>query len=882
MLQTIRNHASHQRDQSWLRWLLLLFVLATLVIGYSSYYRPKPVRAYSTYSDKIPNYGQGSMNGNGCAACHGGSLAMKAPFANAGHTWTAALAFMDSDQDGFTNGEELQDPTGVWTSGGSGTASAVRNPSDANDYPAQAQITALNGLVTGSSYSGTVNLSVMLNQYVGARIVTYELLDTGQSVVSSFVLATANGVNGGYTPNATPFNLVWDTSNSPNGVYTMRATLTDAKSRTSQHSITNITINNPAATNGTRYIAKTGTDSGDCKNAAAPCKTPLYALDKAVAGDELRIAAGTYVITPLLGLNLTSPLTITGGFSTSNWQTPNAASNPTILDGGQEGHVVFVPGGANGSIIQHLTIQNSISAYIGVSVNGAPIMIRNCIFRNNHSSARGGALQVLGGRVEISDSRFENNSSDNDGGAIWAVGPLTVTNSQFISNFAQFNGGAIHIGENGDSLNGLFATENLFSNNRAAGNGGAINLGFVIAELEKNRFLNNRADGKGGALNSGGPGFKITNSLFAHNDSSHEGAVIATAYADRVTLTHVTIAGSGVTTSALAFDNTNFGTKPIQLVNTLVSGYAKAVYFKARAADGATLTWQNSLVTEDVSTLVENVNASPVVGAPLRAIAGFVDANNGNYRLAFGAPAIDMASNSVGVTTDLDGNSRSIGTQPDIGAYEFQGPAGAIQLNNSGYTPVQNSSFQVFVQLSQAAATTITVRLNSTAGSAQTGVDYTEVNQVLTFAPGQLQRSIMIQILNSGALSDRTFTLTLSEPSGGAVLGSPNGAIVTIAGINVPTATPTAVPPTSLPTPTATPTVPPGSTATSPPPSGSTATNTPTAIGTPIASGTPVVPSDSTPMPTPNGTNTPAPNASATPTMQPGATRAVYLPVVTK
>ncbi|MEA2077656.1 MAG: T9SS type A sorting domain-containing protein [Candidatus Marinimicrobia bacterium] len=56
--------------------------------------------------------------------------------------WGAPLAVLDSDGDGFMNGEELQDSAGIWTSGSAnpGTASLVTHPGDAADYPATTAI----------------------------------------------------------------------------------------------------------------------------------------------------------------------------------------------------------------------------------------------------------------------------------------------------------------------------------------------------------------------------------------------------------------------------------------------------------------------------------------------------------------------------------------------------------------------------------------------------------------------------------------------------------------------------------------------------------------------------------------------------------------------
>ncbi len=87
---------------------------------------PMSASAYSTFpSTKIPN---GTVNQ--CLTCHltsggGGTCAgggscfnvFGAQFNTNGQTWNATLAALDADGDGYTNGQELLDPTGSWTSG---------------------------------------------------------------------------------------------------------------------------------------------------------------------------------------------------------------------------------------------------------------------------------------------------------------------------------------------------------------------------------------------------------------------------------------------------------------------------------------------------------------------------------------------------------------------------------------------------------------------------------------------------------------------------------------------------------------------------------------------------------------------------------------------
>ncbi len=85
-------------------------------------------------------------NGNtfNCVTCHTGQGGPRNDFGkavgngfldgNGDVIWGPALAALDSDQDGVSNGEELQDPTGTWAIGQSnpGDVNIVSNPGDAN------------------------------------------------------------------------------------------------------------------------------------------------------------------------------------------------------------------------------------------------------------------------------------------------------------------------------------------------------------------------------------------------------------------------------------------------------------------------------------------------------------------------------------------------------------------------------------------------------------------------------------------------------------------------------------------------------------------------------------------------------------------------------
>jgi PKD repeat protein len=74
------------------------------------------------------------------------------------------------------------------------------------------------------------------------------------------------------------------------GTYTATLTVADAQGATDS---TSFTVTATGVPNG-RYVATTGTDTGDCTSQAAPCATVQYASDQATSGDTVYVAAGTY------------------------------------------------------------------------------------------------------------------------------------------------------------------------------------------------------------------------------------------------------------------------------------------------------------------------------------------------------------------------------------------------------------------------------------------------------------------------------------------------------------------------------------------------------------------------------------------------------------
>ena len=75
---------------------------------------------------------------------------------------------------------------------------------------------------------------------------------------------------------------------------------------------------------------------------------------------------------------------------------------------------------------------------------------------------------------------------------------------------------------------------------------------------------------------------------------------------------------------------------------------------------------------------------------------------------------------------------------------------------------------------------TVSVVYNTVNGSAVAGTDFVATTGTLTFAPGVATKTFAISLRTTTATTDRAFTVTLSNPTGGAVIGAANLATVTV------------------------------------------------------------------------------------------------------
>lgn len=114
-------------------------------------------------------------------------------------------------------------------------------------------------------------------------------------------------------------------------------------------------------------------------------------------------------------------------------------------------------------------------------------------------------------------------------------------------------------------------------------------------------------------------------------------------------------------------------------------------------------------------------------------------------------------------------------------------PPQVLTLSSSSYAVGEGGPAVPVVTRSGGSAGTLTVQYSTANGIALAGSDYTTTSGTLTFAAGEMSKVLGVPILNDAAPEpNENFSITLTNPTGGAILGSPQAATVTIVDDDTP------------------------------------------------------------------------------------------------
>jgi hypothetical protein len=287
----------------------------------------------------------------------------------------------------------------------------------------------------------------------------------------------------------------------------------------------------------------------------------------------------------------------------------------------------------------------------GLFVNGGMVLIKSNVITRNHGAGFGGPPSI---------------STGYGGGMAISGGQTTVQDNQIVDNDGTN-------GENEGMGGGIFALDgtlhiagNTVAGNRASGDewghGGGAYLQVTSLSMAGNTIVDNVA--AGGSHGRGGgirivscPAFTLTNNIVARNESSELGSGVAIADSSKGGLAHNTIAenssGDGV---GIHVDLNS----TVTLVNNVIVSHTVGIV----NADPGASTVNASYTLFEANTT--NYNADVSSGDEIAGPAVLLP----NYHISVSSNAIDQGVTLAWVTDDIDGDPRTYGAAPDVGADE--------------------------------------------------------------------------------------------------------------------------------------------------------------------------------------------------------------------
>lgn len=404
-----------------------------------------------------------------------------------------------------------------------------------------------------------------------------------------------------------------------------------------------------------RYVAVSGTDSGDCQDPLSPCATISYALSQATNNDSIRLGIGSFSV---LNETLDLDLTIEGEGITSTTIDANKADRTFTISGGATVYIndVKIKDGLSGTDGGGLLIQGDSTLYL-----------ENCHLINNESGNHGGALHSDGGNsISIDNCIIENNVSKSSGGGVSAVGGVTK--------------GIITIYQS-----------RIYDNKSNQASGGGLYL--VETDLDLSQSLvddnNTYTDGGGLYFESTGPEARIVNATFSGNQANRHGGGIhdedGDIYLDFVTISNNTADADSVGGSG---DNQGDGgglynfAGIVDVKNTIIAGNIDPTSAPDCSGGGSTNSKGTNLIgTNEGCSTSYSSDPSDQIGtaaSPIDAKLNPLDDNGGateTHSLQSDSPAVDKGTcqdqGGSDIYEDQRNSERPIGSTCDIGAYEL-------------------------------------------------------------------------------------------------------------------------------------------------------------------------------------------------------------------
>lgn len=377
---------------------------------------------------------------------------------------------------------------------------------------------------------------------------------------------------------------------------------------------------------------------------------PQNGADMAGTGDQVWVAEGIYP----RGFTMKEGVEFYGGFAGTETllSERDLTAHTTILDGEDlGGHIVV---GASHALLDGFMVTRGKSAWgsSGAGMFNEDVIgleVVNSVFASNVAHGNGGGMYNNRAEVIVDNCIFRNNSASannfshtggygHGGGMYNNRSEVYVDNCIVRNNSAYRNGGGIN-----NSNSNLVFYDTVFDSNTAAKGGGGYFSSGGSADMYNCLLIKNSASAIGGGVMYKNNGGEIVNSTITDNSAGDDGGGYY-----------------GWNYSGFILNSIVYGNTPNQIANDLISSPYPAV-------ENYPIVSHSNVQGGYAGT---NINADPQ----------FMDAANGDYRLADNSPCIDAGNDEYvpsDITTDLDGYSRFVDgdgfnfAEVDMGAYEY-------------------------------------------------------------------------------------------------------------------------------------------------------------------------------------------------------------------
>ena len=208
-------------------------------------------------------------------------------------------------------------------------------------------------------------------------------------------------------------------------------------------------------------------------------------------------------------------------------------------------------------------------------ISDAVVTLEDITITDGSTGARGGAIHVDSGDLNLVDAVVKDSWAGDAGGGIYVSnGNVSIAGSQINNNKAGRSGGAglyFTSSTNNHTLN--IEEWSSFTGNVASQDGGAIRVAGGIVEIDKSSFSNNQAD-EGGVIEIWNGTLKLENTTMSTNHAREGGAINAGAdseYTTPVTTIHVTMANNTADERGASIALTG-SQATLSIGNTIISG----------------------------------------------------------------------------------------------------------------------------------------------------------------------------------------------------------------------------------------------------------------------------------------------------------------------